>query len=84
MNINLKKVSKSYEQTVLDDISLDLKGYNTIAVIGKSGCGKSTLLRLMTGIESARQGLYFCKRALCGQGEYPGLSPQYRNGISTA
>lgn len=56
MNIKLKNVSKSYEKKVIKKLSLDLEGFNTVAIIGKSGCGKSTLLRLMTGIESFDSG----------------------------
>lgn len=56
MKIELKGISKSYDKKVLDNIELDLDGYNTIAIIGKSGCGKSTLQRLMTGLEAPDAG----------------------------
>lgn len=56
MKICLKGVSKSYDKNVLNNIDLEIEGYNAIAIIGKSGCGKSTLLRLMTGIEEADKG----------------------------
>lgn len=56
MDITIKEVSKYYDKQVLKDISLSIKGYQTIGIIGKSGCGKSTLLRLLTGIEDMENG----------------------------
>jgi len=56
MKIRLKGISKSYDKNVLNNIDLEIEGYNAVAIIGKSGCGKSTLLRLMTGIEEADEG----------------------------
>lgn len=56
MNIKLDNVSKSYDKNVLNNINLEVSGYEAIAIIGKSGCGKSTLLRLMTGLEVADEG----------------------------
>ncbi|WP_058486200.1 amino acid ABC transporter ATP-binding protein [Defluviitalea phaphyphila] len=56
MKIYLKEVSKSYDKKVIDNIDLNLEGYDAVAIIGKSGCGKSTLLRLMTGIEMPDKG----------------------------
>lgn len=56
MKIKLEHVSKSYEREIIKNISIEIEGYNTLAIIGKSGCGKSTLLRLMTGIEVVDDG----------------------------
>ncbi|MFA9422297.1 MAG: amino acid ABC transporter ATP-binding protein [Sedimentibacter sp.] len=56
MELKFKNLSKSYSELVLDDISVDIKGYDSVAIIGKSGCGKSTLLRLLSGIEEADKG----------------------------
>jgi ABC-type polar amino acid transport system ATPase subunit len=51
MKLKLEQVVKIYDSVVLDHLSIDLGGYQSIAIIGPSGCGKSTLLRLLAGIE---------------------------------
>lgn len=56
MRISLKNVTKDYDKRVLDDISLVIDGYSSVAIIGLSGCGKSTLLRLIAGIEYPQSG----------------------------
>ncbi len=48
--IQVRSVSKSFDgKTVLDGISLDVTGGETLVILGGSGSGKSTLLRLMIG-----------------------------------
>jgi NitT/TauT family transport system ATP-binding protein len=55
--IELRHVSKSYvgadgaaPVTILDDISLEVREGETLALLGQSGSGKSTILRLMAGL----------------------------------
>src|SRR4030081_1474298 len=61
--IELRHVSKSYVNadggspvTVLDDISLEVREGEMLALLGQSGSGKSTILRLMAGLTEPTQG----------------------------
>ena len=61
--IELRHVSKSYVSadggspvTVLDDISLEVREGEMLALLGQSGSGKSTILRLMAGLTDPTQG----------------------------
>jgi len=62
--IELRHVSKSYAGaggnppvTVLDDISLEVREGEMLALLGQSGSGKSTILRLMAGLTAPTQGI---------------------------
>jgi ABC-type polar amino acid transport system ATPase subunit len=51
--VALKNVTKRYgERTILNDVSLEIAGGETVALIGPSGGGKSTLLRCINGLTS--------------------------------
>jgi ATP-binding cassette subfamily B protein len=56
--LKFNHVSFSYEnnQTVLDDISLELTGGQQVTFVGRTGVGKSTLLKLVLGLLPANQG----------------------------
>jgi len=40
----------------VDDVSLDVRDGETIALVGPSGCGKSTLLRVVAGLQPVAAG----------------------------
>src|SRR5690625_3166128 len=54
----MKNIKKCYgKRTILNEITLDIRKGEFIAVVGKSGCGKSTFLRLIAGLESFDGGM---------------------------
>jgi putative ABC transport system ATP-binding protein len=54
---NLKKVYGNKVKTIaLDNINLNIKEGEFIAVIGESGCGKTTLLNLIAGLDYPTSG----------------------------
>ncbi|MBV2131260.1 ABC transporter ATP-binding protein [Pseudomonas sp. MAP12] len=55
---NLSKVVDSAEGalTILDDLSLELKRGDSLAIVGRSGSGKSTLLGLLAGLDQPSSG----------------------------
>ena len=58
--IELSHVSFSYDEAmpnVIDDLSLQIKPGEFIAIVGSTGCGKSTLLRLLLGFEIPQKGM---------------------------
>lgn len=57
MSIEVKKLNKKFgDFTALDDISLDFKPGELVALLGPSGCGKTTLLRIIAGLEQSDSG----------------------------
>lgn len=58
--INVKNVSKTFGRlTVLNNISMEIKKGEIVAIIGPSGSGKSTLLRCMNLLETPTSGKIF-------------------------
>lgn len=56
-HLQIKNTAKRYgNKQVLQDIELEAKPGEFIAIVGRSGCGKSTLLRLVAGLETASEG----------------------------
>lgn len=55
--IEINGLCKSFNnETVLQDISLDIRRGEFLTLLGPSGCGKTTLLRLISGFEEADSG----------------------------
>lgn len=64
--ITLQNISKSFGQNsssikVLEDLSLDLKKGESLALVGASGSGKSTLLHVICGLEKPNKGNVYIK-----------------------
>ncbi|WKY42933.1 ATP-binding cassette domain-containing protein [Eubacteriaceae bacterium ES2] len=52
MELIINNLYKKYNKEILQNISINVSGVESIGIIGKSGCGKSTLLRMLTGLEN--------------------------------
>jgi NitT/TauT family transport system ATP-binding protein len=78
--IELRHISKTYlgpdggpPVTVLDDVSLEIRKGEMLALLGQSGSGKSTILRLMAGLTAPTQGVVL-SHGVPLQGVNPDLS----------
>lgn len=50
--VEVTGLRKAYgQQTLFDDISLELRSRDRLAIVGPNGCGKSTLLKVLVGDE---------------------------------
>jgi putative ABC transport system ATP-binding protein len=59
--VDLKKMytTEEVETTALENINLEIKEGEFVAIMGPSGCGKSTLLNLLGLLDNPSQGEYF-------------------------
>ena len=58
-NIHFENVSFKYIENgplILNDLSLDIKEGEYVAIVGQTGCGKSTLIRVLLGFEEPLSG----------------------------
>ncbi len=55
---NLKKVylTEEVETTALDNVNVEIKEKEFVAIMGPSGCGKSTLLNLLGMLDNPTDG----------------------------
>lgn len=57
MNLKIINLTKSFNgELVLNNLNLDIKNVQSLAIIGPSGGGKTTLLRIIAGLEKPDSG----------------------------
>lgn len=55
--LTIQNIQKKFsEQTVLENINLEIRKGEFFSLLGPSGCGKTTLLRIIAGLESSDSG----------------------------
>ena len=60
VEIRIKDAVKKYgSNTVIQDLSLDIRGGEFFTLLGPSGCGKTTLLRMIAGFNSIEGGDFY-------------------------
>ena len=60
MDVSINHVRKEFARfPALDDVSLDIRSGELIALLGPSGSGKTTLLRLIAGLDEPSSGQIF-------------------------
>lgn len=58
--LKIEHLKKEYDgQTILKDVSVEVKKGEVIVIVGPSGCGKSTFLRCINGLEPIQSGTIF-------------------------
>src|SRR3977135_684072 len=57
---NIRKVYRAgtVDTTAIDDLSMDIREGEFVAVMGPSGCGKSTLLNIVAMLDTPSSGYY--------------------------
>ena len=60
MDLSIRNLGKQFDGfPALDDVSLDIRSGELIALLGPSGSGKTTLLRVVAGLEQPSAGAVF-------------------------
>lgn len=60
VNITIKNAVKKFgDNTIISNLSLDIKDQELFTLLGPSGCGKTTLLRMIAGFNSIEGGDFY-------------------------
>ena len=75
VNIRIRNAVKRYgDNTVIPNLSLDVKEGEFFTLLGSSGCGKTTLLRMIAGFNSIEDGEFYFNDKLIND-----IPPEKRN-----
>ena len=59
MSLYLEHITQRFGQTLaLNDIDLEIRNGEFLAILGPSGCGKTTLLRAIGGLQNLQRERY--------------------------
>lgn len=71
--VRVEGLTRSFDgRAVIDDLRLDVRAGEFVALLGRSGCGKSTLLRILAGLDRDIEGTVLVPRRKAVAFQAPG------------
>ena len=83
---NVQGMTKRYgDNTVVDDLDLEIEEGEFLVLLGPSGCGKTTTLRCLAGLETPEEGTHHLRRRTVFErraaGQPAARQAQHRHGL---